>query len=156
MSSWLKRTADILSYVAGISLTLMMLLTVADVAMRAGGHPISGTYEIVALSLALVVGFSLPRVSLDKQHIYMDFFVERLSQRNKSFLFTLTRILCVILFLLIGFNLLSIGNEIRASGEVSPTLLIPFYPIPYSVGICCFIQCTLFVFEIFQAWSAHE
>ena len=46
----LKIVSKVLNLIAGIAVTLMMFLTVADVLLRAGGHPIIGTYEIVALS----------------------------------------------------------------------------------------------------------
>ena len=72
----LKFISKILNFIAGITLTLMMLLTVADVSLRAAGHPIIGTYEIVALSLAIVIGFGIPKVSLDKGHVYMEFLLE--------------------------------------------------------------------------------
>ena len=36
------RVVKVLNIIAGTALTLMMLLTVADVFMRAGGHPHSG------------------------------------------------------------------------------------------------------------------
>ena len=143
----LEKTSKGLSVIAGVALTLMMCLTVADVVMRAGGSPIMGTYEVVGLSLALVIGFGIPKVSLRRQHIYMDFLVERLSKRNKAIMGTFTRILCITLFLLIGYSLFSIGNEFRISGEVSPTVRLPFYPMAFGVGICCFIEC----FEIGRA-----
>jgi TRAP-type C4-dicarboxylate transport system permease small subunit len=153
----LQKTSRWLAVVAGVALTLMMFLTVADVVMRAGGSPIMGTYEIVGLSLALVVGFSIPRVSLNRQHIYMDFLVDNISKRNKALMNIFTRILCVILFVLIGYSLFSIGNEFRMSGEVSPTVRLPFYPMAYGVGICCFIECFVFLFDIVKSWRAiHE
>ena len=152
----LQRTSNVLSFIACVALTFMMFLTVADVLLRAGGHPINGTYEVVSLSLALVVGFSIPKVSLDRQQIYMDFLLEKLSHRNQALMITFTRMLCIILFLLIGYNLFSIGNEFRSSGEVSPTLMLPLFPVAYSVGICCFIECFVFVFEILRTWVRHE
>lgn len=152
----LQRISRIFSFIAGVALTFMMFLTVADVLLRAGGHPINGTYEVVALSLALVIGFSLPKVSLDRQQIYMDFLLEKLSNRNQAIMKTFTRILCIILFLLIGYNLFSIGNEFHSSGEVSPILMLPFFPITYSVGICCFIECFVFIFELLRIWGRHE
>jgi TRAP-type C4-dicarboxylate transport system permease small subunit len=151
----LQRTSRTLSFIAGIALTFMMFITVADVLLRAGGHPIIGTYEVVALSLALVIGFSLPKVSLDRQQIYMDFLVEKLSKRNQAIMKTFTRILCIILFLLIGYNLFSVGNEFHSSGEVSPTLMLPLFPIAYGVGICCFIECFVFVLEILRTWRGQ-
>ena len=44
----LRFVSKLLNIIAGIAVTVMMLLTVADVLLRAGGHPIIGTYEIVA------------------------------------------------------------------------------------------------------------
>lgn len=153
----LQKTSKWLSVIAGAALTLMMCLTVADVFMRAWGHPIMGTYELVGLSLALVIGFGIPKVSLKRQHIYMDFLVNSLSKRNKAILNTFTRILCIVLFVLIGYSLFSIGNEFRMSGEVSPTIKLPFFPMAYGVGICCFIECFVFLFEIVKNWRAiHE
>ena len=152
----LQKTSKWLAVVAGVALTAMMLLTVADVAMRAGGRPIMGTYEVVGFALALVIGFSIPKVSLKRQHIYMDF-VDKLSKRNRALMNIFTRILCIILFVLIGYSLFSIGNEFWKSGEVSPTIKLPFFPVAYGVGICCFIECFVFLFEIVKSWRAfHE
>jgi len=140
-----------------VALTFMMFLTVADVLMRAGGKPIIGTYEIVGLSLALVIGFSIPSVSLDKAHVYMEIVLERLSPKGKAIMMTFTRILCIILFILIGYNLFSVGNEFKASGEVSPTIKLPFFPVAYGVGVCAFIECFVFFFEIVKIWrDEHE
>jgi len=153
----LQKTSTGLAVVAGTALTFMMLLTVSDVVMRAFGHPIMGTYEVVGLSLAVVIGFSIPKVSLARQHVYMDFLIDRLSKKNKAIMSTITRMMCIILFVFIGYGLFSIGNEFRTSGEVSPTILLPFYPLAYCVGICCFVECFVFFFEIVKSWMAiHE
>lgn len=152
----LQKTSKWLSVIAGTALTLMMCLTVADVFMRAWGHPIMGTYELVGLSLALVIGFGIPKVSLKRQHIYMDF-VDKLSKRNRALMNIFTRILCIILFVLLGYSLFIVGNEFRISGEVSPTIKLPFFPMAYGVGICCFIECFVFLFEIVRSWrDIHE
>ena len=152
----LQKTSKWLSVIAGTSLTLMMLLTVADVVGRAFGHPIMGTYEVAGLMLALVIGFAMPKVSLARQHVYMDF-IDRLSKRNRALMNIFTRILCIILFVLIGYSLFGVGNEYRVSGETSPTIRLPFYPLAYGVGICCFVECFVFVFEIARSWrERHE
>ena len=65
----LRFVSKLLNIIAGISVTVMMLMTVADVLLRAGGHPIIGTYEIVALLMAVVIGFGIPQVSLDRGHV---------------------------------------------------------------------------------------
>jgi TRAP-type C4-dicarboxylate transport system permease small subunit len=51
----------------------MMLLTVADVALRAFANvPIRGTYEIVELLLACTFFIALPAVFLREEHIIVD------------------------------------------------------------------------------------
>ncbi len=151
----LRYISKILNFLAGIALTGMMLLTVTDVALRATGHPVIGTYEIVALSLAVVIGFGIPKVSLDKGHVYMEFLMEKLSPRGKDIMNTFTRVLVFMLFLFIGYNLLNVGAEFHASGEVSPTIKLPFYPVAYGVAICCFLECIVFIFEIVRIWRGQ-
>jgi TRAP-type C4-dicarboxylate transport system permease small subunit len=153
--NFLRVITKILNYIGGAALTFMMLATVTDIAMRAFGHPIIGTYEVVGLSLAIVIGFTIPKVSFDRGHVYMEIVLERLPRKGKYLLTTFTRILCIILFVMIGYNLFSIGNEFRISGEVSPTIQLPFYPLAYGVGVCCFIQCLVFINDIINIWSGQ-
>jgi len=154
--SILLRVSKILSYIGAAALTFMMLLTVADVILRAGGRPILGTYEIVAFSLAIVIGFTIPQVSLDRGHVLMEIVLDKVSKRSKTILNTFTRLLCIILFVIIGYNLFSVGNELHTSGEVSSTLKLPFYPIAYGVGVCCFIECFVFIFDIIREWRGEN
>jgi TRAP-type C4-dicarboxylate transport system permease small subunit len=147
--------SKILNIIAGTALTVMMFLTVVDVSLRAFGAPIIGTYEIVGLLLALVIGFGIPQVSLDRGHVYMEILVNILSKRNKAILNTLTRILCIFIFILIGYNLFSVGNDFRISGEVSPTIKLPFFPMAYCIGVCCFIECFVFIVDIMKIWRGQ-
>lgn len=151
----LKFVSKVLNSIAGIAVTVMMLLTVADVLLRAGGHPIIGTFEIVALLLALVIGFGIPQVSLDKGHVYMEVLLDKLSKRGKNVMQTFTRVLCLGLFAFIGGNLFNVGARFHSSGEVSATIKIPFYPVAYGVGICCLLECCVFIFDIVRIWRGE-
>lgn len=148
----LQRVSKILSTIGGAALTFMMCLTVADVLLRAWGRPILGTYEVVSLTLAIVIGFTIPKVSLDRGHVYMEIVLDKLSKRDRAIMNTFTRMLGLILFAIIAYNLFLIGNEFHASGEVSSTLKLPFFPISYFVGVCCFIECFVFMFDIVKIW----
>lgn len=156
LENFIRTLAKILNIIAGTALTFMMFLTVADVLMRAGGRPILGAYELVSLSLAVVIGFSIPNVSLDRGHVYMEFILEMLSERHRAILNTFTRVLCIILFVIIGYNLFLIGSEFRTSGEISSTLKLPFFPIAYCVGICCFMECLVFILQIVNIWREKD
>ncbi len=148
----LKLVSKVLNSIAGVAVTVMMLLTVADVLLRAGGHPIIGTFEIVALLLALVIGFGIPQVSLDRGHVSMEVLLEKLSRRGKNVMNTFTRVLCLGLFAFIGINLFNVAARFHASGEVSATIKIPFYPVAYGVAICCLLECCVFIFDIVRIW----
>ena len=155
LDRFLAMTSKVLNVIGGAALTFMMFLTVADVLLRIVGRPILGTYEIVGLALALVIGFGIPRVSMDRGHVYMEFIVDKLPKNSKMVMLTFTRLLCIALFVIIGYNLFSVGNEFHSSGEVSPTLKLPFFPVAYGVGVCCFIECLVFVSEIIKIWRGQ-
>jgi TRAP-type C4-dicarboxylate transport system permease small subunit len=140
-----KRTCAVLNGIAGISLTFLMLLTIADVALRFFKMPIPGTYEMVAYSGAVVIGFSLPFTSWLRGHIFVDFLVLRFSKKTQKVFHLTTRGVVIALFLLIGWNLMKYGVDLFRSGEVTPTLRLPFYPIAYAVGMCCFMECLVMV-----------
>jgi TRAP-type C4-dicarboxylate transport system permease small subunit len=145
-----------------------MLLTVADVALRAilslgrwllkqgtllplGNiivdhvRPIVGTYELVGLLGAVVIGFSVPLTSWLRGHIYVDFFIFRFPQKTRNAFNIATRLLGIFLFLMIGINLFKYGLDLQRAGEVSLTLQIPSYPIVFGVGVCCFVQCLMLI-----------
>jgi TRAP-type C4-dicarboxylate transport system permease small subunit len=151
----LQKVSKILNGIAAAALTFMMMVTVVDVLMRAGGHTLMGPYEIVSLTLAVVIGLGIPQVSLDRANVYMEILLEKLSKRSKAIMNTATRVLCLILFVLIAYNLFAVAGELHASGEVSPTIKLPFYPVAYAVGVCCFLECFVFIFHIVKIWRGQ-
>ena len=136
-----RRLSSFINVIAGVSLIFLISLTLADVLLRFLKMPITGTYELVALSSAVVIGFSLPFTSWMRGHIYVDFLLVKLSKRVRDILNLTTRFMVLVLFILIGWNLIRYGMALHSSGEVSLTLNMPFYPVAYGLGICSFIQC---------------
>jgi TRAP-type C4-dicarboxylate transport system permease small subunit len=148
--SKVKRLSQFLNIIAGISLSFLMCLTIMDVILRYFRRPIVGTYELVAFSGAVVIGFSLPFTSWVRGHVYVDFLILRFSQKTRNIFNIVTRCLVIWLFLMIGWNLIKYGMDLHKSGEVSLTLRMPFYPVAYGIGICCFIQCLVFLCDILK------
>jgi len=146
----IKGLSRFLNIIAGITLTFMMSLTVLDVILRSFRRPIVGTYELVAFSGAVVIGFAVPFTSWVRAHIYVDFFIVRFSQKVRNVFNVVTRCLGIWLFLMIGWNLILYGRDLYKSGEVSLTLQMPFYPVAYGIGICCFIQCLVLLCDILK------
>ena len=143
-----ERIGKFLNAIAGISLTFLMLLTIADVILRLFKKPVVGTYEMVAFAGAVVIGFSMPLTSFVRQHIFVDFLILKFPQRVRDTFNIATRCLVMALFLLVGWNLFKYAWDLQKSGEVSLTLQMPFYPVAYGVGVCCFVLCLVFVCDI--------
>jgi TRAP-type C4-dicarboxylate transport system permease small subunit len=137
-----------LNGISGISLTFIMCITVTDIILRFFGRPIVGTYEIVSFCGALVIGFALPWTSWKRGHIYVDFLVLKLPEKARNSFNIGTRCLGVWLFLMMGTRLIRYGLNVYRSGELSPTLQIPFYPVAYGVALCCFAQCLVLLADI--------
>ncbi len=152
----IKTVSGALNWVAGVAVTVMMLLTVTDILLRAGGRPIIGTFEVVSLLLAVVIAFGIPQVSLDRGHVNMDFLLERLSDRSRRVMNTLTRLFCLILFAFIGGNLFNVAARFKTACEVSATIQLPFYPIAYGVAVCCLLECGVFAYEIVRIWRRGD
>ena len=142
--------SKLLNVIAGIAITFMMFLTVTDVILRSFRRPIVGTYELVAFSGAIVIGFAVPLTTLLKGHVLVDFFVIWFPKRVRNICHVVTRCLGIGLFSLLGWNLIKVGMDLYRTGEVSLTLQLPFYPIAFGIGICCFVQCLVLIAHILQ------
>ena len=143
-----ERISKFLNAIAGINLTFLMLLTIADVVLRLFKKPVVGTYEMVAFAGAVVIGFSMPLTSYVRQHIFVDFLILKFPQKVRDIFNIATRCLVIALFLLVGWNMFKYAWDLQKSGEVSLTLQMPFYPVAYAIGVCSFIQCLVLLCDV--------
>ena len=135
------RVSKIMDVVGGTVLTLMMLITVLDVVLRFFKKPITGTYELVFLGGAVVIGCAIPVTSWEGGHVCVDFLLEHFPKGVKKMIEVSTKCLGIAFFLLLGCNLFILGQELLKSGEVSLTLHVPYYPAAFILGICAFVEC---------------
>ena len=142
--------------VAAVALGFMILLTVADVILRYFRKPIIGTYEMVGLSGAVIIGFSLPFTSMMKGHVNVDFLTQKLPPKGRKIFGSITKCLGILLFLIIGWNLVILGMDFHKVGEVTPTRHLPIYPVLYGIGVCCFFQCLVLLCDIVKILGGKD
>jgi len=142
--------------IAAIALGFMILLTVADVILRYFKKPIIGTYEMVALSGAIIIGFSLPFTSMLKGHVNVDLLTQKLPPEGRRIFVFATKCLGIILFLIIGWNLFILGMDFQKVGEVTPTRHLPIHPVLYGVGACCFLECLALLCDIVKILGGKD
>jgi TRAP-type C4-dicarboxylate transport system permease small subunit len=129
-----------LFWVGGLGLGFMMLVTLADVAMRNIGRPIVGSMELISFTSAVVIGFAIPYTSWTKGHIVVDFLTEMLSPKSVRILRIITRCMGIALFLFAAYNFIAYGLDLMRSKEVTPGLRIPYYPITFGLALSCLLQ----------------
>jgi TRAP-type C4-dicarboxylate transport system permease small subunit len=137
----IKKSVIWANTVAEVVLVLMMMITVVDVVLRSVGKPIVGTYELVAMMGAMVVGFAIAKTSWDRGHVFVDFLIENRSTAVKNAFFVATRIFGIAIYALISWNLAKKGMLFHKSEEVTMTLRLPLYPAAFALAFCFFVQC---------------
>jgi TRAP-type C4-dicarboxylate transport system permease small subunit len=149
-TNWSSR---ILNWVAGFSLVGMMFLTCADIVLRFFRRPILGTYEIVGFLGAMVAGFAIAQTTIDRGHVAVQVVVARFSPQIQKIIYLITHILSIFLFALLAWECVRYGNDFRASGEVSLTLRMPFYPVVYGIALSAIVVCLVLFVDILQVMT---
>jgi TRAP-type C4-dicarboxylate transport system permease small subunit len=139
--------------VASASLVAIMLLTCLDVSMRYFfRRPIPGVYDLVSLLGAVLASFAMPFTMLQKGHVAVEILVQSLSRGAQLIIETLTHVLGILLFLVLVWQSVVLALDMKAAGEVTPTLLVPFYPILICMAVCFFVLCLAIQVNLLHIW----
>ena len=118
---------SVLKWIGAASLASMMLLTCADVVLRAAGRPIWGAVEIAGFLATTALACSLPFTHAVRGHVGVDLLVRRLSARTQSLVDLGTSLAGLALFIVVAWRMFAYGQTLRKAGEVSMTLEFPAY-----------------------------
>ncbi len=149
MSRWME-------IVAGIALIVMMLLIGVDIVGRIFGFPVPGAYEVVSLAGGLILGLALPATSRASGHVSTDIVTGRLSAKPKKVLTVVTRMIDITIFLLAGYGTIMMGIRLKAAGEVTAVLALPFYYVAYALGGAFLVQTLVLLTEILEPAVAEN
>jgi len=116
----------------------MMLLTVADVLLRAFfGYPVRGMLELIELGLACTVFFGMPAVFLRKEHLVVDA-IDQLTRPAVVRLLDLAGALVSFgLLAFMAWQMVPVAKGMYDFGDVTPDLSIPkiYYWVPVLLGV---------------------
>lgn len=143
-----KRVSWALFWIAGAAIVAMMLLTCADVLLRYFRMPIPGTYELVCFLGALAVGFAMAHTSVQQGHVAVSVVTQLLPPRVQAAVDTVTGVFSLTFFTLIGWQCVRYAGQLRATGEVSLTLQLPFYPFVYGIGLSAWAVCLVLLTRV--------
>jgi TRAP-type C4-dicarboxylate transport system permease small subunit len=133
----LRRLVRVTAGVAGLGLLTMMGVTCLDVVMRKLGHPLPGAYDMVKIAAGVTIACALPYTTAIKGHVAVEYFQHKLGRRGRVVVDTLMRLPIMAMFGLFTWQLIAYGTKLRTSGEVSMTLQLPVYWVPYVMAFSC-------------------
>jgi len=122
-------------FLGGVAVLALMVLATGNVCFRVFGMPYRGAYELVSFLGAVVTAFALGYTQRKKSHIVVDILTETFSAGVKKVLDGISYLIGMVFFGLISWVIFRWGLRIAASGEVSETLKIAYYPFIYCVAL---------------------
>ena len=140
--------AKVLGAVAALCLAAMVLLTVADVLLRAFfSYPLRGMLELIELGLACTVFLGLPTVFLRDANLVVDV-VDQLARASVvRRLRLLGVLLSLALLTVMAWQMLPLAHGMYEFGDVTSDLSIPkiYYWIPVLLGVVASAAASLVV-----------
>ena len=132
---WVSRAA---AGLAGVSLILMMLQTVADVVLRyLFNMPIEGNLEIVSYyHMVAVVFLPLGLVELRHEHINVDLFINWFSRRNRNLFYVLASAIGIFFVSMLFYrSFLDAVTATRINDVIMGSILITVWPAKWALPI---------------------
>jgi len=162
-----RRLVEVMYYIAGAAITVMMLLTFVDVMLRlattvyakfqweiiASLKPIPGTYEMVCLLGVVAAAFAMAHTSLQAGHVAVNFVVRLLSEKTQAIFEIVTGIIGFIFFGIVCWQSIEYAFKAKAWGEVSMTLRLPYYPFIFGIAFSAFTVCLVLIVLISSEWQ---
>ena len=137
MTHWRGFVAKLCGWLAAVFLAAMMLLTVADVVLRAlTNQPIRGVIELVELLLACTFFLALPATFLRDEHVVVDLLDTR-ARRLVPWLKRFSAALAAVMLGIITWQGWIAARDTLVFNDVTSDLSLPklLYWIPLLLGV---------------------
>ena len=129
LNRFLNLVSDLLRSAGALALTLMMLITVADVAGRFFKHPIFGSVELVGFLAVAVAAAAMPHTYKVGGHVGVEIITRLLPRKTRLVLDLFTRTLTLLLFSVAAWQMFVYAKDMQQAGEVSMNLEFPLHYI---------------------------
>jgi TRAP-type C4-dicarboxylate transport system permease small subunit len=126
-----------MAVVGSLAVVGIIVVTVADVIGRQFGLPVKGAYDLVRVLGAVAMGCALPMTKAVKGHIAIEYFFQKMGHRGRMVTDALMRIVLLMIFLLLTWQFILQGIQFRDSGEVTTTLHMPMFWVPWLIAGAC-------------------
>lgn len=150
LTTLLRGAAILLAIVSGLAILAMMAITCTDVVLRAFRHPLIGVYDIVKITGVIAITCALPYTTAVKGHVAIEYFFQKLSRKYRIVVDTLARSLGIALFVALAKQSAVYGAYLKSTNQVTSTLQIPVFWIPYVIATSCAVVAMVIVYNLFH------
>ena len=133
----LRRTVLLMAGGTGLGIILMALITCADVILRLIGQPFVGSFDLVRVAGAVSMSFAMPYTTAVKGHVAIEYFFQKLGRKGRIAVDTISRTISISFFSILTYESIQYGNKLQVTGEVTPTLQLPMFWIPWTIAFSC-------------------
>ncbi|HEX6988064.1 MAG TPA: TRAP transporter small permease [Bacillota bacterium] len=149
---WIRRAALGAETVGVAAALLMLLFTVVDVVgSKVFGRPLRGSTELVGFAQVVAISAGLAMSFQSGRQITIEFLVARLPRLLRRAVQVPVSVVSLGLVGLLAWEALRYGAALAASGQVSSTAGLPFYPFAYALGAFAGVCALYFAWE---SWIA--
>ena len=135
----------------GVLLLAILLLTLANITMRALGMPMRGVVEISGFLGAGAIGLCLPRAQRTGSHIEAGMLNERLPLSLRQGLQVCVSLLCLAFLLLAAWETLGLGIFVFEVEELIDGWSFSYYLLVFALAAGCAVQALVLIDDLFQA-----
>jgi TRAP-type C4-dicarboxylate transport system permease small subunit len=136
-----RKLAVMMRNVSEAAIVVMLFLTCADIFMRSFRMPIRGVYDLVSFLGAITVSFAMGYTSMENGHVAVSAVVNKFPERTQAFIRMVVNLLSFGLFAVISWQCFLYASDLWKSGEISPTVSLPYYPIVYGISFSAAVLC---------------
>jgi TRAP-type C4-dicarboxylate transport system permease small subunit len=146
--SLLAYSVRILSRVARAALATMIFATIFDICFRQLNIAFPGAYDIVRVSGAVALACALPATTAVKGHIAVEFFFHKLRRRGRLVVDSIVHGSIIVMFALASWQCVVFAEKYRISGEVTPTIQIPLFWVPWVMALGCALSALVSIYHL--------
>jgi TRAP-type C4-dicarboxylate transport system permease small subunit len=152
ISQWALKFSIWGEWIGVLGVMVMVITTCADIlGAKLFNLPLAGSIEIVSMVQVAALVFAVSSTQRYRGHISVDMFVEKFPPPIRSAVKVLVSLLGLLLFLLLFYEGILLGNFYLGTGEATATIQLPLYPFAYSFSIAMIPIVMMLLVDLSQA-----
>ncbi len=148
LEGYLRSFNEWLNRIGMFGMFIMAAVAIVDVVgSKVFTRPLFGADEILGASQVVAISSGFAFTQILRGHTEVDFFADKMGKSVEAFTKVFAPLAGVFLFVLLSWNLYSLGTSLRQAGEVTSSARLPLYPFVYYMAFCFAVMCFVLFME---------